>query len=456
MFENLLIANRGEVAVRVQRAARALGLRTLVVHSEADAGFAYVREADAALCIGPNPAQRSYLDRKAVLLAAHALAAHAVHPGYGFLSENATFARAVARSGMTFVGPSGDCIARMGDKIAAKQAMREAGVPCVPGSEGAVTPDDPQTTALARSIGYPVLVKAAGGGGGRGMRVVREPSQLHAAIRMTQEEARQAFGNAQVYLEKYLERPRHVEIQVLCDRYGHGVWLGSRDCSLQRRHQKVVEEAPAPGIDPMLLARTGESCVRACRQIGYEGAGTFEFMFEDGRFYFIEMNTRLQVEHGITELIYGIDIVQWQLRIARGERLSLQQDTLVCNGHAIECRINAEDPFSFDPAPGLIDALQLPAARPGRRVDTHLQAGDRVSPYYDSMIAKLMCHGASRQAAFAAMGEAVDEMRVNGVATNLPLHRSILQDEGFREAPCNVHYLEASLQRMADMAKVAA
>ncbi|OZI31579.1 acetyl-CoA carboxylase biotin carboxylase subunit [Bordetella genomosp. 10] len=448
MFDRVLIANRGEVVVRIQRACRSLGLRTLVVHSQADAGYDYVRQADAAVCIGPPASRFSYLDGAAILLAAETLGAQAVHPGYGFLAENADFARDVAQAGMVFVGPNEQCIARMGDKIAAKQAMRAAGVPCVPGSDGALKPDDPRVAEIARDIGYPVLVKAAGGGGGRGMRVVYEPSDLRPSIRTTREEAFQAFGNAEVYLEKYLARPRHVEIQILCDRHGNGVWLGSRDCSMQRRHQKVVEEAPAPGIAADQLARIGSACLKACREIGYEGAGTFEFMVEDGEFYFIEMNTRLQVEHGITELIYGVDIVQWQLRIARGEPLTLRQDALVCSGHAVECRINAENPATFAPTPGSIAHWSLPASGPDCRIDTHLKQGDAISPYYDSMIAKIMCHGATRAQAMTAMARAVDDMRVSGVSTTLPLHASILRDPAFLEAPQDVHYLEANLPRL--------
>ena len=370
LFDTVLIANRGEIALRIQRACRGLGLRTVAVHSEADRDAVYVRQADQALCIGPASPSRSYLNQAAILFAAEVSGAQAIHPGYGFLSENAGFADRVAAAGLTFIGPSAQCIRTMGDKVAAKRAMRAAGVPCVPGPDTSLPEDPKALRALAREIGYPVIVKAAGGGGGRGMRVVQDESGLLDALSLTREEARRAFGNPEVYIEKFLLHPRHVEIQVLADSHGNAVWLGSRDCSLQRRHQKVLEEAPAPGIDLALIAEVGERCAQACRQIGYCGVGTFEFLYENGSFYFIEMNTRLQVEHPVTEMTAGIDIVQQQLRVARGERLLIEQAQIACRGHALECRINAENPETFAPSPGLIGEWVLPGGF-GVRLDTH-------------------------------------------------------------------------------------
>jgi acetyl-CoA carboxylase biotin carboxylase subunit len=417
MFDTVLIANRGEIALRILRACRGLGLRTVVAHSEADSKASYVAQADQALCIGPSAPGQSYLNPCAILFAAEVSGAQAIHPGYGFLSENAGFAARVEQAGLVFIGPSAACIRTMGDKISAKRAMRKAGVPCVPGPDEGL-PDDPAAVqAIAREIGYPVIVKAAGGGGGRGMRVVHDEAALLDAMALTREEARQAFGNPEVYIEKFLLHPRHVEIQVLADSHGNAVWLGSRDCSLQRRHQKVIEEAPAPGIDDALIAEVGERCAAACRQIGYCGVGTFEFLYEKGAFYFIEMNTRLQVEHPVTEMTAGIDIVQQQLRMARGERLSLVQRELRCQGHAIECRINAENPETFAPS------------------------------YYDSMIAKLIVHGSTRTDALARMRLALAEMRIDGIATNVPLHRELLRDEGFAAGGVDIHHLERWLQQ---------
>ena len=446
MFDTVLIANRGEIALRIQRACRGLGLRTVAVHSQADQDAVYVRQADRALCIGPSAPGRSYLNQAAILFAAQVSGAQAIHPGYGFLSENAGFADRVEQAGLTFIGPSAACIRTMGDKVAAKRAMREAGVPCVPGPDTALPDDAGAVRAVARDIGYPVIVKAAGGGGGRGMRIVRSEDELLDALSLTREEARRAFGNPEVYIEKFLLHPRHVEIQVLADSHGNALWLGSRDCSLQRRHQKVIEEAPAPGIDIALIRAVGERCAQACRQIGYCGVGTFEFLFEDGAFYFIEMNTRLQVEHPVTEMTTGIDIVQQQLRVARGERLAITQADIECRGHALECRINAENPGTFAPSPGLIGEWVLPGGY-GVRVDTHVGAGCRVPPYYDSMIAKLIVHGATRDDALVRLRVALEEMRVGGIATNLPLHRQIVQDAGFAAGGVDIHHLERWLQQ---------
>ncbi|NRF67701.1 acetyl-CoA carboxylase biotin carboxylase subunit [Aquincola sp. S2] len=448
MFDTVLIANRGEIALRIQRACRGLGLRTVAVHSEADRDAPHVRHADQALCIGPAAPVASYLNQAAILSAAVISGAQAIHPGYGFLSENGEFVARVEQAGLTFIGPSAACIRTMGDKVSAKRAMRAAGVPCVPGPDTGL-PDDPAAVqALAREIGYPVIVKAAGGGGGRGMRVVHDEAALSDALALTREEARRAFGNPEVYIEKFLLHPRHVEIQVLADRHGHALWLGSRDCSLQRRHQKVLEEAPAPGIAPAAIAAVGERCAEACRQIGYCGVGTFEFLYENGAFFFIEMNTRLQVEHPVTEMITGIDIVQQQIRVARGERLALSQADIRCDGHAFECRINAEHPETFAPAPGRITEWVLPGGF-GVRVDSHASAGYRVPPYYDSMIAKLIVHGATREDALSRLRLALDEMQVGGIATNLPLHRRIVDERGFVDGGVDIHHLERWLQRSA-------
>ncbi|MFE8644746.1 acetyl-CoA carboxylase biotin carboxylase subunit [Sphingomonas sp. NCPPB 2930] len=458
MFDTLLIANRGEIALRIQRACREMGIRTVAVHSEADRDLRHVRLADQAVCIGPAPAGQSYLNQGAILLAAQLSGAQAIHPGYGFLSENADFSERVHAAGLAYVGPRAASIRTMGDKVAAKRAMRLAGVPCVPGPDDALPEDADEIRQVARDIGYPVIVKAAGGGGGRGMRVVRDAAGLLDAVSVTREEARRAFGNPSLYIEKFLEHPRHIEIQVLCDRHGTALWLGSRDCSLQRRHQKVLEEAPAPGIDPARLAEVGERCAEACRQIDYHGAGTFEFLYENGQFYFIEMNTRLQVEHPVTEMVTGIDIVQQQLRIAAGERLALRQQDVAVQGtgHAFECRINAEHPFSFIPSPGCISVWETPGGL-GVRLDSHAAAGYRVPPNYDSLIGKLIVHGATRHEALARLQGALAEMRVEGIETNIPLHREIVRDAAFGAGAVDIHHLERWLrQRTQDAAPVAA
>ncbi|NWJ25667.1 acetyl-CoA carboxylase biotin carboxylase subunit [Rhizobium sp. RM] len=444
-FDKVLIANRGEIALRVVRACRDMGLKTVVVCSEADRNAAYTRSADEAICIGPAPAPKSYLNQNAILLAARLSGAGAVHPGYGFLSENARFSASVDEAGLTFIGPDATAIATMGDKIAAKSAMVAAGVPCVPGPDSELPAEPEAIRAIASEIGYPIIVKAAGGGGGRGMRVVLEEADLLEAVTLTREEARKAFGTPALYMEKFLQHPRHIEIQVLCDTHGNAVWLGHRDCSMQRRHQKVVEEAPAPGISDALIGPVGEACVKACQQIGYRGVGTFEFLYEDGAFYFIEMNTRLQVEHPVTEETSGVDIVQQQIRVAQGEELPMNQNDVACQGHAIECRINAEDPATFMPSAGVIAALELPTGE-GVRVDTHVEAGYRVSPYYDSLIAKLIVHGRDRAEAMARTRAALAAFKLDGIATNLPLLRELFEDPAFEEGQTDIHYLEKWLK----------
>ncbi|RCS57580.1 acetyl-CoA carboxylase biotin carboxylase subunit [Parvibium lacunae] len=446
MFEKILIANRGEIALRVQRACRELGIKTVVVHSEADAQAKYVKLADESVCIGPAPSAQSYLNVPAIISAAEVTDAEAIHPGYGFLSENADFAERVQQSGFTFIGPSANVIRMMGDKVSAKRAMIEAGVPCVPGSEGAL-PDDPkEIIRIARQVGYPVIIKAAGGGGGRGMRVVHTEAALVNAVTMTRAEAGAAFGNPNVYMEKFLENPRHVEIQVLADSHRNALWLGERDCSMQRRHQKVIEEAPAPGIARRLIERVGDRCAEACRKIGYLGAGTFEFLYENGEFYFIEMNTRVQVEHPVTELITGIDIVQEQIRVAAGEKLRYRQRDIQFRGHAIECRINAEDPFKFTPSPGKITTWHPPGG-PGVRVDSHAYSGYFVPPNYDSMVGKVITYGDTREQAIARMRIALSEMVVEGIQTNIPLHRELMHDGRFVEGGTSIHYLEHRLEQ---------
>ncbi|MBU6271888.1 MAG: acetyl-CoA carboxylase biotin carboxylase subunit [Betaproteobacteria bacterium] len=446
MFEKILIANRGEIALRIQRACRELGIKTVVVHSEADTEAKYVKLADESVCIGPAPSRDSYLNIPAIISAAEVTDAEAIHPGYGFLSENADFAERVEKSGFVFIGPRPDSIRVMGDKVSAKDAMRKAGVPVVPGSEGAL-PDDPkEIIRIARSIGYPVIIKAAGGGGGRGMRVVHTEAALNNAVTMTRTEAQSAFSNPAVYMEKFLENPRHIEIQVLADEFRNAVYLGERDCSMQRRHQKILEEAPAPGIPRRLIDKIGLRCAEACKKMGYRGAGTFEFLFEDGEFYFIEMNTRVQVEHPVTELITGLDIVQQQIRIAAGERLTLRQRDVMLRGHAIECRINAEHPFQFTPSPGRITTWHPPGG-PGIRVDSHAYANYLVPPHYDSMIAKVLAYGDTREQAIRRMQIALSEMAVEGILTNIALHRELMADASFVAGGTSIHYLERKLAK---------
>ena len=444
MLEKIVIANRGEIALRILRACRELGIRTVAIHSEADRDLKHVRLADESVGIGPAASSASYLNVPAIISAAEVCDAQAIHPGYGFLSENADFAERVEQSGFVFIGPRPETIRLMGDKITAIEAMKTAGVPTVPGSDGPLDDNDERTLQMARQIGYPVIVKAAGGGGGRGMRVIRAEASLLNAISLTKAEAGAAFGNDTVYMEKFLENPRHVEFQVLADTHGNAIHLGERDCSMQRRHQKVVEEAPAPGIDEAVRRRMGDSCAEACQRIGYRGAGTFEFLFENGEFYFIEMNTRVQVEHPVTEMITGVDIVREQLLIASGEKLGYTQDQIAIRGHAVECRINAEDPNNFMPSPGDISQLHLPGG-PGIRVDTHLYNGYRVPPYYDSMIGKLIAHGETRDVAIARMRTALSEMVIDGIKTNIPLQARIMADANFQKGGMNIHYLEKML-----------
>jgi acetyl-CoA carboxylase biotin carboxylase subunit len=444
-FDTVLIANRGEIAARIQRACRELGLETVAICSEADRQAPYGQTADTFLCVGPANAAKSYLNQNAILIAARLTGAGAIHPGYGFLSENAAFSQAVEDAGLVFIGPDARSISTMGDKIAAKRAMIAAGVPCVPGPDTALPEDAATVERIANEIGYPIIIKAAGGGGGRGMRVVQEAALLHEAITLTREEARQAFGSAVLYMEKFLQHPRHIEIQVLCDTHGNAVWLGHRDCSMQRRHQKVVEEAPAPGISVDVIQPVGMACVEACRQIGYRGVGTFEFLFEDGKFYFIEMNTRLQVEHPVTEMTSGIDIVQAQIKAAQGKPLDLRQADVICDGHSFECRINAEDPDKFLPSAGVVTDLVLPEGE-GIRVDTHIHVGYRVSPYYDSLIAKLIVHAPTRAEAMVRMRQALAGTRVEGISTNLPLLRALFEDEAFVQGETDIHYLEQWLK----------
>ena len=444
MLTKVLIANRGEIALRILRACRELGIRTVAVHSMADRDLKHVRLADESVCIGPPASAESYLDIPAVVSAAEVTDAVAIHPGYGFLSENADFAERVEQSGFIFIGPRPETIRVMGDKLSAIATMRKAGIPCVPGSDGPVGDDPRETTGIARDIGYPVMVKAAGGGGGRGMRVVRSEASLLEAVELTRAEAAAAFGNDAIYIEKYLENPRHIEFQVLADSHGNAVHLGERDCSMQRRHQKVLEEAPAPGIDPDVREAMGARCVAACREIDYRGAGTFEFLYEDGRFYFIEMNTRLQVEHPVTELITGVDIVKAQLRIAAGEELPLAQPDVRIRGHAIEFRINAEDPATFRPCPGTVSLFHPPGG-PGIRLDTHIYTGYQVPPYYDSMIGKLIAYGETRDFAVARAATALEEIVIDGIETNIPLHRELCRDTAFLAGGTNIGYLERKL-----------
>ncbi len=444
MLEKIVIANRGEIALRILRACREMGIKTVAVHSTADRDLKPVRLADESVCIGPAPASESYLNGAAVISAAEVTDAVAIHPGYGFLAENADFAERVEESGFVFIGPRPDTIRLMGDKVSAIRAMKQAGVPCVPGSEGTLGDEPDENLRIARDIGYPIMIKATGGGGGRGMRVVHSEAALLNAIGLTQGEAQAAFGNGAVYLERFLEAPRHIEIQILADTCGNAIHLGDRDCSIQRRHQKIIEEAPAPGVSPAERTAVGTRCVEACLEIDYRGAGTFEFLYEDGQFYFIEMNTRVQVEHPVTEMITGVDIIKEQIRVASGEPLSYRQEDIVLRGHAVECRINAEDPTTFAPSPGTISLFHPPGG-PGIRLDTHIYQGYKVPPYYDSLIGKLIAHGEDRHAALMRMLNALTEVVIDGIRTNLPLHRDMMHDAGFRAGGMDVHYLEKKL-----------
>jgi len=444
MFKKILVANRGEIALRVQRACREMGVTAVMVYSEADRDAKYVKLAEEAVCIGPAPSALSYLNMPAIISAAEVTDAEAIHPGYGFLSENAAFAERVEKSGFQFIGPTPESIRIMGDKVSAKVAMIKAGVPCVPGSEGELGDDAATNKRIAKAIGYPVIIKAAGGGGGRGMRVVHTEAALINAVQMTKAEAGAAFNNPAVYMEKYLQNPRHIEIQILADKHKNAVYLGERDCSMQRRHQKVIEEAPAPGIPRKLIERIGERCVAACKKIGYRGAGTFEFLYENGEFYFIEMNTRVQVEHPVTEMITGVDIVKEMLSIAAGNPLSIRQEDIKITCHAIECRINAEDAKTFMPSPGLVKHYHAPGGN-GVRVDSHLYSGYKVPPNYDSLIAKLITWGKTRDEAMARMRNALDELIVDGIKTNADLHRMLTRDQAFGQGAVNIHYLEKKL-----------
>src|SRR6056300_984242 len=446
MFKKILIANRGEIALRVQRACREMGIKAVMVYSEADRDAKYVKLADEAVCIGPAPSGQSYLHMPAIIAAAEVTDAEAIHPGYGFLSENADFAERVENSGFVFIGHTAASIRLMGDKVSAKQAMIRAGVPTVPGSEGALSDNPVEIKRIAKSIGYPVIIRAAGGGGGRGMRVVHTEAALLHAVQTTKAEAGSAFGNPAVYMEKYLQNPRHVEIQIIADTHKNAVHLGERDCSMQRRHQKVIEESPAPGIPRRLIEKIGERCAAACKKIGYRGAGTFEFLYEDGEFYFIEMNTRVQVEHPVTELVTGIDIVKTQIEVAAGSKLPFSQKEVRVSGHAIECRINAEDPFNFMPSPGKITGWHT-AGGPGVRVDSHAYHNYTVPSHYDSMIGKLIVYGDTRDQALARMRSALSEMIVEGIKTNIPLHRELMVDAKFVAGGTNIHYLEKWLEQ---------
>ncbi len=444
MFEKILIANRGEIALRIQRACREMGIKTVAVHSEADTDAKYVMLADESVCIGPAPSRDSYLNIPAIISAAEVTDAQAIHPGYGFLSENADFAERVENSGFVFIGPRAESIRTMGDKISAKATMRKAGIPCVPGSEGALPEDPKEIRRLAAAIGYPVIIKASGGGGGRGMRVVHTEAALVNAVGMTRSEAQSAFNNPTVYLEKFLENPRHIEIQVLADEHKQAIYRGERDCSMQRRHQKIIEEGPAPHVKPRLIERIGEKCAEACRKLGYRGAGTFEFLYENDEFYFIEMNTRVQVEHPVTELITGVDIVQEQIRVAAGMKLKLRQKDVVKKGHAIECRINAENPYTFVPSPGRITQYHV-AGGPGIRYDSHVYANYYVPPHYDSLVGKLLAYGDTREQAIARMRVALSEMVIEGIQTNIALHQELMNDAAFIRGGVSIHYLEEKI-----------
>ncbi len=444
MLDKVLIANRGEIALRILRACKELGIKTVAAHSKADANLKHVLLADETICIGPNPSTQSYLNVPAIISAMEISNAQAVHPGYGFLAENADFAEQVEKSGFTFIGPTADVIRIMGDKVAAIEAMIKSGVPTVPGSNGPLTDDAERSKRIGLEVGYPVIIKAAAGGGGRGMRVVRSEEELINAIQVTKAEAQAAFGDGTVYMEKFLENPRHVEVQVLADGQGNAIHLGDRDCSLQRRHQKVLEEAPAPGIPDDIRNDVLQACVNACIEIGYRGAGTFEFLYENGKFFFIEMNTRVQVEHPVTEMITGVDIVKEQLLIASGEKLSFRQEDIIFRGHAFECRINAEDPKTFMPSPGTITAYHAPGGN-GVRVDSHIYAGYTVPPYYDSLVGKIITYGIDRPAALSRMAHALDELHIEGIKTNTALQRDLVSDSGFKKGCVNIHYLEKKL-----------
>lgn len=444
MFDKILIANRGEIALRVLRACKELGIKTVAVHSQIDRDLKHVRLADESVCIGPNPSPKSYLNVPAIIAAMEITDAEAVHPGYGFLAENADFAERVQKSGFTFIGPDPAVIRMMGDKVEAIKAMKKAGVPTVPGSDGPVPEDHDECMKIAKRIGYPIIIKAAAGGGGRGMRVVHTEAALINSIHVTQAEAKAAFGDGTVYMEKFLQNPRHVEVQILSDGQGHAIHLGDRDCSLQRRHQKVLEEAPAPGIPQDVREATYASCVKACIDIGYKGAGTFEFLYEDGRFYFIEMNTRIQVEHPVSEMVTGIDLIKEQIRVCSGLPLSYKQSDVVIRGHSFECRINAEDPKTFMPCPGLVKGFHAPGGL-GVRVDSHLYNGYTVPPNYDSMIAKIITFGDTREIALNRMRNALDETIVDGIRTNIPLQQMLVRDPEFRKGCVNIHYLEKKL-----------
>lgn len=446
IMDKIVIANRGEIALRILRACQALGIKTVAVHSTVDRNLKHVALADESVCIGPPPGADSYLNIPAIIAATEVTDAVGVHPGYGFLAENADFAERVEESGFIFIGPKPETIRLMGDKVSAIDAMKKAGVPCVPGSGGPLGEDPDENAAIAKKIGYPVIIKAAAGGGGRGMRVVHTEAHLANALQMTKQEAKAAFGDDTVYMEKYLENPRHIEIQMMADQHGNAIHLGERDCSTQRRHQKVIEEAPAPGITPKQREEIGKVCVEACKRIGYRGAGTFEFLYDDGNFYFIEMNTRIQVEHPVTERITGVDLIREQILVAAGKKLGYRQEDIQIRGHAIECRINAEDPETFMPSPGTIDGFHTPGG-PGIRVDSHIYDGYRVPPNYDSMIAKVIAHGQDRESAIARMRVALDEMVLNGIKTNIPLHQWLLSDPGFLEGGFNIHYLEKRLEQ---------
>jgi len=448
MFEKILIANRGEVALRIQRACRELGIKTVVVHSEADREAKYVKLADESVCIGPAPSASSYLNIPAIISAAEVTDAEAIHPGWGFLAENADFAERVEQSGFAFIGPKAETIRLLGDKVSAKNAMKKAGLPVVPGVDEALPQEPNDVVKIARSIGYPVIIKAAGGGGGRGMRVVHTEAALPTAVQITRAEAQAAFGNPVLYMEKYLENPRHIEFQVLADKFRNAIHLGERDCSMQRRHQKVIEEAPAPHLNARSRFRIAERCAEACRKVGYEGAGTFEFLYEDEEFYLIEINTRLQVEHPVTELITGIDIVQLQIRIAAGEKLGIKQRDVQFRGHAIECRINAEDPYRFTPSPGRITSYHMPGG-PGIRVDSHAYNGYFVPPHYDSLLGKILAYGDTREQAIARLDIALSETVIEGIKTNIPLHQELLRDAAFLRGGAGVHYLEEKLAKFA-------